>query len=351
MDFDKNLISVVIPAYNQPEYLIRLLQSILNQTYRPIEIIVTDDCSPVQLEPVVAEFYKFENEILKIKFFRNATNLGVMGNLRFAVEQASGKYLFPFAHDNRLTDDNYFSDAIHIMQNNPDCYLSMADSIYENSVKKMFGHCEIGDENHWTVLQGDEFITKYRRGGLKYSQAMIIDHEIASSLRAYDEPFMIGPSLSRKLNIAQDNAFSFVFVLSAIGSVAITRKCVCEIGVPENSYSRTKSWQDSKKKVKFVVFFNIYNSELKGKYARVSKRMAFKQAIEYVDYIRDIKIIKYYNWNSKILLLVAFSFIKIPWFQFRQVYKELRRKFMRSSSPPKISKKDISNHSRPKSIC
>ena len=341
MQFYKDLISVVVPAFNQPDYLKRLLHSIIRQTYRPIEIIVSDDCSKMSLERVVNGFNKFTNQNLRIKFYRNSKNLGVMGNFRFAVEQASGKYLLPFAHDNRLTDDNYFAESINIMQITPDCHISIANSKFENSDRKMLGSCEGGRNNSWRIFNGGDFISKYRRGGLNWSQATIVDHEVACCMKAYDEPFMISPELSRKLKIAQDNISAFVFVLSAVGSVALTQKCVCEIGVPKDSYSRTKIWQDTKKRVKFVIFFNIYTSGLKGKYARACKKMAFKQAMEYVDYIRDIKIIKYYNWSAKIFVLVALSFIKIPWFQLRQFNKKLRHIFKKDSSPTKIKKSDI----------
>ena len=37
------LVSVVIPAYNSAEYLLESLQSILNQTYRNLEVFIMDD--------------------------------------------------------------------------------------------------------------------------------------------------------------------------------------------------------------------------------------------------------------------------------------------------------------------
>ena len=46
MPLKENLVSIVIPAYNQPDYLRRALQSAVEQLYRPLEVIVSDDCSP-----------------------------------------------------------------------------------------------------------------------------------------------------------------------------------------------------------------------------------------------------------------------------------------------------------------
>ena len=49
-------VSVVIPAYNRPDYLAVAVESALAQTVRPIEVIVIDDCSSVDLWPAVSGF-------------------------------------------------------------------------------------------------------------------------------------------------------------------------------------------------------------------------------------------------------------------------------------------------------
>ena len=41
-----SLISVIVPIYNVEDYLERCVDSIINQTYKNLEIILVDDCSP-----------------------------------------------------------------------------------------------------------------------------------------------------------------------------------------------------------------------------------------------------------------------------------------------------------------
>jgi len=50
------LVSVIIPAYNGQEYIREAIESVLAQTYRPIEILVIDDGSPVSMKDAVAGF-------------------------------------------------------------------------------------------------------------------------------------------------------------------------------------------------------------------------------------------------------------------------------------------------------
>ena len=50
------LVSVIIPAYNQAEYLGEAIRSVLNQSYANLEAIVVNDASPDDSGAVVASF-------------------------------------------------------------------------------------------------------------------------------------------------------------------------------------------------------------------------------------------------------------------------------------------------------
>ena len=56
MDFVKGLVSVIIPTYKRMGMITRVLDSVYNQTYRPIELLVVNDGSPDNTEEVVSEW-------------------------------------------------------------------------------------------------------------------------------------------------------------------------------------------------------------------------------------------------------------------------------------------------------
>ncbi|RPI70756.1 MAG: glycosyltransferase family 2 protein [Geobacteraceae bacterium] len=324
MGLIENMVSVVIPAYNQPTYLQRALESVLEQTYRPIEVIVADDCSPRSLEPVIEDFASREDEHFKIRYFRQTQNLGVIENFHSGVAQAKGKYMVPLAHDNRFTDRGFFAESIKIMSSHPGCHLCYGNAQHENRHGMALGIPDVVKfRDGWSLLEGKDFIRYYRRGGMGCSHTMVLDHEMALSLRAYDEPFVVNAAISRRLGIAQDDLFSYVFLLSGMGSVGLCEKLVGEIGTPPESYSRSnRKWKDTKGKVKFLIFYNIYRADLKGKYAADVKRAAFKQALEYIDYILlDFRIAQYYNWSPGIILLMGLSLPKNAWSELRYAFK------------------------------
>ena len=58
---NKALVTVFIPIYNVEKYINKCLTSLINQTYKNIEILAIDDGSPDNSKKIVSEFAKKEN--------------------------------------------------------------------------------------------------------------------------------------------------------------------------------------------------------------------------------------------------------------------------------------------------
>ena len=68
------LVSVIIPFYNRLDLLSNSMKSVLDQTYRPIELILVDDFSEEFFDKSILE--KYTSEDFKVKILRNKKNLG-----------------------------------------------------------------------------------------------------------------------------------------------------------------------------------------------------------------------------------------------------------------------------------
>ncbi len=93
------LVSIVIPTYNRKKSVERLIKSILKSTYKKIEIIVVDDCSPDS----TSEYLKvrFGNNS-KVRTFRNKINLYTAGTRNVGQKKSSGEFIFFIDDDNVL---------------------------------------------------------------------------------------------------------------------------------------------------------------------------------------------------------------------------------------------------------
>ena len=92
------LVSVLMPAYNQRDYVSEALDSLLAQTYGRWEAIVVDDGSPDDVAEVVGAYVKKDS---RIKFF-HTENHGLPGARNFAVTQANGEFLLPLDADDTI---------------------------------------------------------------------------------------------------------------------------------------------------------------------------------------------------------------------------------------------------------
>ncbi len=91
------LVSICIPAYNASATIGDTIQSLLDQVYKNIEIVVVNDCSKDDTEMVVKNFHD-----PRIKYVNNESNLGLNANWQKTILGAKGEYVILLGHDDML---------------------------------------------------------------------------------------------------------------------------------------------------------------------------------------------------------------------------------------------------------
>jgi glycosyltransferase involved in cell wall biosynthesis len=91
----ENSVSIIIPVFNGERFIERTLESALNQTYRPIEIVVVDDGSTDQTSAIVEAAAARHSSI---RLFRGA-RLGAGGARNLGIRQAYGNLIAPLDAD------------------------------------------------------------------------------------------------------------------------------------------------------------------------------------------------------------------------------------------------------------
>jgi glycosyltransferase involved in cell wall biosynthesis len=93
------LASIGIPTYKRPESLRRILKIAVEQTYRRLEIVVSDDASPDDRVRTIAS--EFAASDPRVRYFRQDRNLGVLANAEFTLRRSTGEYFTLFSEDDR----------------------------------------------------------------------------------------------------------------------------------------------------------------------------------------------------------------------------------------------------------
>ena len=100
---DNKKISIALAAYNGSKFIIEQLDSILDQSIMPDEIIVCDDCSTDETLEIVE---KYANSHPMVKIYENDVNLGFVKNFEKAATLCGGDYILFSDQDDIWTHDH-----------------------------------------------------------------------------------------------------------------------------------------------------------------------------------------------------------------------------------------------------
>jgi glycosyltransferase involved in cell wall biosynthesis len=113
------LVSVVIPTYNRARLLERAVNSVLNQTYRDIELIVVDDASADDTAGVIGGFRD-----KRIRYMRHPSNRGAPAARNTGISNARGRYIgllddddqwYPEKLEKQVSKFSEVSDAVGLI--------------------------------------------------------------------------------------------------------------------------------------------------------------------------------------------------------------------------------------------
>ncbi len=134
-------ISIAMATYNGAHYIQEQLQSFIDQTRQPDELVITDDCSTDQTEAIIREFAK--TAPFAVEFHRNEKNLGYCGNFNAALMKTAGDLVFLSDQD-----DVWFPEKIEHMigvaERNPHALVVMNDAALTDGKLKEVGLTKMG---------------------------------------------------------------------------------------------------------------------------------------------------------------------------------------------------------------
>jgi glycosyltransferase involved in cell wall biosynthesis len=120
------LVSIGVPTYNRAARLRLTLASILQQSYRELEIVVSDNASTDDTWDVCLGAAAQSS---RVRIFRKAANIGPVANFEFVRNQASGKYFMWLADDDSISE-NYVSACVERLERDADVVLVHGPASY-----------------------------------------------------------------------------------------------------------------------------------------------------------------------------------------------------------------------------
>ena len=116
-------LSIGMPVYNGENYIAAALDSLLEQTFRDFELIISDNASTDSTPQICAEYASRDP---RVRYFRNERNIGLVRNFNRAFELSSGEY-FKFAPHDDIYDRDFLARCIRILDEDPSVVLCNAN--------------------------------------------------------------------------------------------------------------------------------------------------------------------------------------------------------------------------------
>lgn len=279
-------LSVVIPVYNTEQYLPRCIDSLINQTYKNIEFIFVNDCSPGNAEEIIK---KYQEQDSRIKYVTYDKNRGLFRARMAGAEKAKGEYIAFMDSDDYATLDFYNTLIKCAEEKNAE--IAIGKTIFKNvsnidSVRNLHDECFLFDK-----IEGENVRKAYfGQKGLCFSWHTVWNKIYKKDL--WDKCFPYYKKIDTHLIMTEDIAFSSLLFYNAksVATVENDGYFYCENeGASTNAAKTTlkrftKNMSDIKRVFDFVnEYFDevgadsyIVNSfnETKKYYARMWQELA-----------------------------------------------------------------------------
>jgi glycosyltransferase involved in cell wall biosynthesis len=180
------LVSIGLPVYNGARYLPQALESLLGQTYRHFELIVSDNASTDETAKICARFAAIDR---RVRYIRHPVNVGAPRNWSYVVTIARGRY-FKWASCNDWCAPQMLERCMTTLEQRPDAVLCYGRTAL---VDEETGHEQLylGDIAIEDALPSERLQRLLRDLGLNNAQSGVIRLD-ALRQTGLDRPYPAG---------------------------------------------------------------------------------------------------------------------------------------------------------------
>jgi len=195
-------ISVIITSYNHKQYLIEAVESVVNQTVKPHEVIIADDHSTDGSVEVIKGYMAKYPRLIKGIFHNN--NLGIPKNRNSALVEVTGDYVAILDGDDRFLPNNV-ERMVGTLETN-----TKARCVYSNV--RLINHNgePIKIRDNQPQPSGD-ILFEIALGKFGILRSMIIDYHLLKKVGFLDEMFPKYDGFDLTLRLAKHSHYAYVF--------------------------------------------------------------------------------------------------------------------------------------------
>lgn len=306
----KELISVIVPVYNVEKYLEKCVDSIVNQTYKNLEIILVDDGATDNSGKICDELVELDNRI-KVYHKKNG---GLSDARNYGVERATGDYIGFVDSDDYIDAEMYEKLYEAIKKENVDVAECNLKIVYPEKTDLFT------DQKYYQICNKQEYLEEYLKIEKIFGSACVrlTKVDIAKKLKfpvgkLYEDTYyaydLIG--IVDKYVIVDNPYYNYLMRENSITNAKFNPRIFDLIEIVEkfhtNVYKNYPSLKEAADCRKMYAYFSVLNSILLEE--DFKNNSFYKQIIDYFkeEYTKLLRN-KYITRNRKLsVLLIKFS--------------------------------------------
>jgi len=189
-DASAPLVSVIVPHYNLGGHLMATLESLLQQSYSNLEILVVDDRSPEAASKQLID-HLANVQRGNFRVIRAPANLGLAGARNLGIGEAKGKYVFPLDADD-LIEPGFLAFAVEALENNPEFGVVAPQTAFFYEAENIPLRGEARDFHDYAIFVGEPLINgvcenRYSTATALIRTDLLRQHRYCESLRCYED--------------------------------------------------------------------------------------------------------------------------------------------------------------------
>jgi glycosyltransferase involved in cell wall biosynthesis len=263
-------LTVGIPAFNNVETLIRAMNSIKEQEFKDLEILISDDCSTVDIRTNVEEWSLLNPEIL-VRYFYQSQNLHITSNKRWLLEHARGTLFAFLEHDDLLIDKNFYLMVHGLYTQNPNIKAFIGNALLDSPLgAELFYKGKIHAESSkygFSVINPRKLIWKLNSVlspepiSINWS-SVVVDRMSSLEVDAFGFTYLTNPQLGSLIKaFPHEEHMIFITLIHDKHPIAYSSKAVSHRKISETSFSiNFDSYTSETEYLNDIAFFNFFRA-------------------------------------------------------------------------------------------
>ncbi|MDX8417835.1 glycosyltransferase family 2 protein [Absicoccus intestinalis] len=295
-----DLLSIIVLSYKSNNMLYETLDSILDQNYPNIEIVICDDASPVfdenQVKKYISDHKK--SNITNIQIIVNSKNVGTVKNLNYGIRSAKGKYIKAIAGDDQLASPEVCSCQINYLKNHPKTNFVVGNILEcDDKMNPISKSGFLVEDDHNSIFTKKNSLLTYivRKNQKALStQAMCFRKEFFETEGLYDERFLLIEDLPMSIKIVQNEKR-----IGYINKICVKHRGQVGVSTSNNAFNKRKLkyYEDLEK------YYRISLEPIKDTIGKMYVNMRYKICQFRVEYCQ----LENSDWIGKLKLVIRYS--------------------------------------------